>query len=53
MTRGLISLSEGLRDYFWLLLPGVLGLVLLLRGAWRQPALRLCWHAWLLRAPLA
>ncbi|WP_017903697.1 type II secretion system inner membrane protein GspF [Pseudomonas asplenii] len=52
LTRGLISLSDGLRAYAWLLLSGLLGLVLLLRGAWRQPALRLRWHAWLLRAPL-
>ncbi|WP_397457786.1 type II secretion system inner membrane protein GspF [Pseudomonas asplenii] len=52
LTRGLIRLSAALREYGWLLAFGLVGLGLLLHGAWRRPAMRRCWHAALLRAPL-
>ncbi|NWE24711.1 type II secretion system inner membrane protein GspF [Pseudomonas gingeri] len=53
LTRGLISLSDGLRDYALLLLSAAVGLVLLLRAALSRQPVRPRWHAWLLRAPLA
>ncbi len=52
LTRGLIRLSAALREYGWLLASGLVGLGGLLHGTWRRPAMRRCWHAALLRAPL-
>lgn len=55
LTRAMIALSTGLRDYGWLLLLLLL-LVLAALGAARwallQPALRLRWHALLLNVPM-
>ncbi|MGY2167894.1 type II secretion system inner membrane protein GspF [Pseudomonas gingeri] len=53
LTRGLIGLSDGLRAYAVPILVGVSGLGLLLRLALSRQRVRLRWHAWLLRAPLA
>ncbi|WP_256347711.1 type II secretion system F family protein [Pseudomonas gingeri] len=53
LTRGLIGLSDGLRAYAVPILVGVFGLGLLLRLALSRQRVRLRWHAWLLRAPLA
>ncbi|MDR9860635.1 MULTISPECIES: type II secretion system inner membrane protein GspF [Pseudomonas] len=52
LTRGLIALSDGLRGYgLWLFLL-IFTLVAGVRAALRQPAMRLRWHALLLRMPL-
>lgn len=53
ITRILIALSDGLRASIgWLLLLALVGLWLALR-ALRQPAVRLRWHAFILRLPVA
>lgn len=52
LTLGLIALSDGLRGYgLWLFLL-IFAVVAGIRAALRQPAMRLRWHALLLRAPL-
>lgn len=52
LTRGLIGLSGLLAEWGWLLLLGLLGAVLAVRRALRQPAFRLGWDRRLLRMPL-
>lgn len=52
LTRGLIGLSGLLAEWGWLLLLGLLGAVLAVRRALRQPAFRLGWDRRLLGMPL-
>ncbi len=52
LTRLLISLSDFLRDWWWLLLALLITVIWLIRRALRQPALRERWHRLLLRMPL-
>lgn len=52
LTRGLIAISDLLRNWGWLLPPMLLALLLAARAALRQPALRRRWHARLLALPL-
>lgn len=52
LTRGLIAVSDVLRNWGWLLPPMLLGMLLAARAGLRQPALRRRWHARLLALPL-
>lgn len=52
LTRGLIVLSDSLQAYGWAILVAIAAVVLGTRWSLRRPALRLRWHAGLLRAPL-
>lgn len=52
LTRGLIVLSELLRNWGWLLPPALLGAILAARFALKQEAVRRRWHARLLALPL-
>jgi general secretion pathway protein F len=52
LTRGLIALSDGVRNWGWLVLLVALGMGLGLRQALRDDQLRRRWHGLLLRVPL-
>lgn len=52
LTRGLIALSDGVRDWGWLALLLLVGALIGARRALRDDALRLRWHRLLLRLPL-
>ncbi|MGE4405882.1 GspF family T2SS innner membrane protein variant XcpS [Pseudomonas sp.] len=52
LTRGLIASSDLVKDWGWLILLGGIGAALALRAALRDEALRLRWHALILRLPL-
>lgn len=52
LTRGLIASSDLVKDWGWLILLGGIGAALALRAALRDEALRLRWHAFILRLPL-
>ena len=52
LTRGLIATSDVVKDWGWLIVLGLIGAFLAMRAALRDPALRLRWHAFILRIPL-
>lgn len=52
LTRGLIASSDLVKDWGWLILLGGIGGALAMRAALRDEALRLRWHAFILRLPL-
>lgn len=52
LTRGLIATSDVVKNWGWLIVLGLIGAVLAMRAALRDPALRLRWHAFILRIPL-
>lgn len=52
LTRGLIAVSDGVRDWGWLALPLLVAALFAARRALRDEALRLRWHRLLLRLPL-
>ena len=52
LTRGLIAVSDGVRDWGWLALPLLIAALFAARRALRDEALRLRWHRLLLRLPL-
>ncbi|EWC41719.1 GspF family T2SS innner membrane protein variant XcpS [Stutzerimonas stutzeri] len=52
LTRGLIATSDVVKNWGWLIVLGLVGAVLAMRAALRDPALRLRWHAFILRIPL-
>lgn len=52
LTRAMILLSDGLRNYGLLLLILLLGLAVVSRRALQHPPLRMRWHALMLRLPL-
>ncbi|MGE5296952.1 MAG: type II secretion system F family protein [Solirubrobacterales bacterium] len=51
-TQVLVTLSGALRAYWWLLLPGVVGLVLGIRRLLKTPRVRLRWDRLKMRVPL-
>ena len=52
LTRGLIATSDVVKNWGWLIVLGIVAGVLAMRAALRDPALRLRWHAFILRIPL-
>lgn len=52
LTRGLIAVSDGVRDWGWLALLLLIAALFAARRALRDEALRLRWHRLLLRLPL-
>ena len=52
LTRGLIATSDVVKNWGWLIMLGIVAGVLAMRAALREPALRLRWHAFILRVPL-
>ncbi|WP_045158148.1 GspF family T2SS innner membrane protein variant XcpS [Stutzerimonas stutzeri] len=52
LTRGLIATSDVVKNWGWLIMLGLIGAFLAMRAALRDPALRLRWHAFILRIPL-
>lgn len=52
LTRGLIATSDVVKNWGWLIVLGIIAGVLAMRAALRDPALRLRWHAFILRIPL-
>jgi general secretion pathway protein F len=52
LTQALISVSNGLRNHFLLLLGVLATLSGLWRWSWQQPQWRLRWHRWVLNAPV-
>ncbi|MEZ3185068.1 GspF family T2SS innner membrane protein variant XcpS [Stutzerimonas kunmingensis] len=52
LTRGLIATSDVVKNWGWLILLGIISAFLAMRAALRDPALRLRWHAFILRIPL-
>lgn len=52
LTRGLIATSDVVKNWGWLIVLGIVAFVLAMRAALRDPALRLRWHAFILRLPL-
>ena len=52
LTRGLIATSDVVKNWGWLIVLGLIGAFLAMRAALRDPALRLRWHAFILRIPL-
>jgi len=52
LTRGLIATSDVVKNWGWLIVLGLVGAFLAMRAALRDPALRLRWHAFILRVPL-
>ncbi|MVW89990.1 type II secretion system protein GspF [Pseudomonas sp. PB101] len=52
LTQALISVSNGLRNHFLLLLGVLATLAGLWRWSWQQPQWRLRWHRWVLNAPV-
>ncbi|PKL96909.1 MAG: type II secretion system protein GspF [Gammaproteobacteria bacterium HGW-Gammaproteobacteria-9] len=52
LTRGLIATSDVVKNWGWLIVLGLVGAFLAMRAALRDPALRLRWHAFILRIPL-
>jgi len=52
LTRGLIATSDVVKNWGWLIVLGIIGALLAMRAALRDPAVRLRWHAFILRIPL-
>lgn len=52
LTHGLIATSDVVKNWGWLIVLGLVGAFLAMRAALRDPALRLRWHAFILRVPL-
>ncbi|MCQ4297108.1 GspF family T2SS innner membrane protein variant XcpS [Pseudomonas stutzeri] len=52
LTRGLIATSDVVKNWGWLIVLGIIGALLAMRAALRDPAVRLRWHAFILRVPL-
>lgn len=52
LTRGLIATSDLVKNWGWLIVLGIIAAFLAMRAALRDPALRLRWHAFILRIPL-
>ena len=52
LTRGLIATSDVVKNCGWLIVLGIISALLAMRAALRDPALRLRWHAFILRIPL-
>ena len=52
LTRGLIATSDVVKNWGWLIVLGIIAASLAMRAALRDPALRLRWHAFILRVPL-
>ncbi len=52
LTRGLIATSDVVKNWGWLIVLCLVGAFLAMRAALRDPALRLRWHAFILRIPL-
>ncbi|MDR6608082.1 type II secretion system inner membrane protein GspF [Pseudomonas synxantha] len=52
LTQALISVSNGLRNHFLLLISVLAMLFGLWRWSWQQPQWRLRWHRWVLDAPV-
>ncbi len=52
LTRGLIATSDVVKNWGWLIVLGIIAAFLAMRAALRDPALRLRWHAFILRIPL-
>ncbi len=52
LTRGLIATSDVVKNWGWLIVLGIISAFLAMRAALRDPALRLRWHAFILRIPL-
>ncbi|KJS79202.1 GspF family T2SS innner membrane protein variant XcpS [Stutzerimonas kunmingensis] len=52
LTRGLIATSDVVKNWGWLIVLGLIAAFLAMRAALRDPALRLRWHAFILRIPL-
>lgn len=52
LTRGLIATSDVVKNWGWLIVLGIVAAFLAMRAALRDPALRLRWHAFILRIPL-
>ncbi|MBF0218868.1 MAG: type II secretion system F family protein [Gammaproteobacteria bacterium] len=52
-TRIVVGIGEVFRHYWWLLLATTFLLVAAASAALERPAIRLRWHAWLLRLPIA
>jgi len=52
LTQAMIAVSDGLSRHGQVLLIGLLGITVMVRWALQQPALRLRWHAQVLRAPV-
>ena len=52
LTRGLIATSDVVKNWGWLIVLGIIAASLAMRAALRDPALRLRWHAFILRIPL-
>ncbi|WP_454910473.1 GspF family T2SS innner membrane protein variant XcpS [Stutzerimonas chloritidismutans] len=52
LTRGLIATSDVVKNWGWLIVLGIISALLTMRAALRDPALRLRWHAFILRIPL-
>lgn len=53
LTKALISTSELVAQWGWLMLLGLLGAFMLAKLALQEPSVRLNWHRLLLRLPLA
>jgi len=51
-TRALVILSGGLRAWWWLLVPAVVGLVFAARRIVKDPRIRIRWDQWKMRMPL-
>ncbi|AFM35349.1 MULTISPECIES: GspF family T2SS innner membrane protein variant XcpS [Stutzerimonas stutzeri subgroup] len=52
LTRGLIATSDVVKNWGWLIVLGIIAAFLAMRAALRDPAVRLRWHAFILRIPL-
>ncbi|MGH8127735.1 MAG: type II secretion system inner membrane protein GspF [Gammaproteobacteria bacterium] len=52
LTRILIAVSQGLRQWWWLVLLGLLALIVTIHQTLKRPGPRRRFHAWLLYAPL-
>jgi len=52
LTRGLIATSDVVKNWGWLIVLGIIAALMAMRAALRDPALRLRWHAFILRIPL-
>lgn len=52
LTHGLIATSDVVKNWGWLIVLGIIAAFLAMRAALRDPAVRLRWHAFILRIPL-
>jgi general secretion pathway protein F len=52
LTVVMLAISDFVRNYGWIVLLAVIGLIVAWRTALKDPGIKMRWHSWLLNAPL-